>query len=73
MEGTDEADAPWLGLSEVRVTGAPAAAALEGAGVEVSAGGRGSAEAQTQCFRSASQERRGVCVTTDCYINKYSC
>lgn len=65
MVATAEADAASLGLSGVRGTGA---AWLEAAEVEMSAGRRGSAGVQTKYFKSASEEKRGVYVTTGYHI-----
>lgn len=53
-----------LGLSEVR--GTEVLAALEGAEMEVSAGGQGSAGAGTKCFKM--HLKTGVIVITGCYI-----
>lgn len=56
MEGTVETNNASLVLSEVRETGALAAASLEGASLEVSAVGWGSAGGGTKYVKSASEE-----------------
>ena len=67
MERTGESGAASLGLSEVEGTGVLDAASLEGVEVEkVSAGGSGFAGVGLKYFKSASEERRGVYVTTGC-------
>ena len=58
IEGRGKTDATSLGSSEAGWTGALAAALQEDAGVEVSAGGRGSSGVGTKCFKMLHLKRK---------------